>query len=54
MEAQHRNTTSSGDWEREFAPRVSGAYQAGVISIYALWLAFLIAMAVHRWFLTLQ
>ena len=41
-------------WERELAPRVSNSYWYAVVALFAAWVLFLTAMAVHRWVYTLQ
>jgi hypothetical protein len=41
-------------WEKEFAPKISGTYVAFVAILYALWISGMIAIAVNRWFGSLQ
>lgn len=41
-------------WEKELAPKISGGYVAFVSVLYALWISGMIAIAVNRWFGSLQ
>ncbi len=41
-------------WEKELAPRVTRGKVVFVAIIYGLWIAFLAAIAAHRWFGSLQ
>ena len=49
-------TTPTKDygWESENAPRIASWYWWLVVGVFALWVAFLVAMAIHRWIMTLQ
>lgn len=48
-----RANASDYSWEKEHAPRVSRAYMAGVVALFAAWTLFLAGMAIYRWYLTL-
>jgi hypothetical protein len=41
-------------WEKELAPRVTRSKVVFVTVLYALWIAFLAAVAANRWFGSLQ
>jgi hypothetical protein len=41
-------------WEKELAPRVTRGKVVFVAVLYALWIAFLAAVAANRWFGSLQ
>ena len=42
------------DWETEDAPRIAPGYWWLVVAVFSLWVAFLVAMSIHRWIMTLQ
>ncbi|MCK6483096.1 MAG: hypothetical protein HUU22_18570 [Phycisphaerae bacterium] len=42
------------DWEKADAPRISNLRWGIALIVLAAWIAFLLAMAVHRWIVTLQ
>ncbi len=44
-----KQAQSSQDWEREFAPKISGGRMAMTCVFYAVWLGFLAFLAVQRW-----
>ena len=41
-------------WEKELAPKVSGRYVAFVAVLFGAWMVLMGAIAIHRWFGSLQ
>ena len=41
-------------WESEHAPRIAPWYWWLTVTVFSLWVGFLVAMAYYRWVVTLQ
>jgi len=54
MAARPPEPAANADWEREHAPHPSAPYFYAVAALFVAWVGFLAAMAIYRWYVTLQ
>lgn len=54
MTSTNSRNTADYSWETEKAPRITTARWIAVLALFVLWTLFLLAMAIHRWIVTLQ